>query len=249
MAVNESNSLSPERIQLYLSGQMTETEQSAFEKDMEQNQQLRDAVKEAALATWTIKAYAQEEEKRQLNSLYKEEASVQRLNQKRWVPIIAVAATLLVLLVGYFVINPLQGPPLQDLMATYYELPQAPDLMSTDVEQAIKEADMAYSAMEWEKAVNLYHQIPQDSLSSFDQSRIYLYQGLCLIKLKKYQEAENTLLKAHQHQDQQDWYLSLIYLEQEDYEKASKMLNQIKDKGDPYFTSKAEKLLKALKEQ
>ncbi|MEM8888464.1 MAG: hypothetical protein AAGD28_10830, partial [Bacteroidota bacterium] len=102
MAKKDIKTPDPERIQLYLSGNMPKAEQVAFEQEIDNTPQLRDAVQEAALAKWTVHAYANQEEMKALNELYEDnakQAKVVNLLSYRWM---AVAAAVAVLLLAYF---------------------------------------------------------------------------------------------------------------------------------------------------
>lgn len=246
MAKQESYSPDPERIQLYLSGNMKREDQIAFELEMDEQESLREAVRESALASWTIQAYGQKEEMAKLNELYEanaQSARILEINYRHW---IAVAAVAVVLLLSYFLFRPSQSLNYQDVLATYYEAPAAPDVMSVDANELLRKADLAFEDQKWTEALQAYLEIPQDSLSAFQLSRIALFKGICQMELGAWDAALAELEKADQHREQRNWYEAYTYLKKGDRETGSKLLEEIAADPGQYFAKKAEALLKDL---
>lgn len=246
MAKKDIYTPDPERIQLYLSGNMSKADQVAFESEIDTSPQLRDAVQEAALAKWTIHAYANQEEMKALNELYEDNAQKAKLinlMHYRWM---AVAAAIALLLVAYFIFKPAPVKNMEQIIASYYEVPASPDIMAIDTEEALRKADKAYSDQDWQAAIDAYGQIHEDSISSFQISRIAFFKGISQMELGKWEQAENSLSTANQHPEQSQWYLALLALKKGDREKAKERLSAISSNADHYFALQAKSLLEEL---
>ena len=246
MAKQESYSPDPERIQLYLSGNMKREDQIAFEKEMDEQEALREAVRESALASWTIQAYGQKEEMAQLNELYEanvKSARILEMNYRRWMAVAAVAA---LMLISYFLLRPTQSLVYQDVLASHYVLPEVPDVMSADAHEILRTADIAYSDKKWTEALQAYSEIPQDSLSGFQQSRIALFKGICQMELGVWDAALAELEKADQHREQRNWYEAYLYLKKGDRETGKELMREIAEGPGTYFAEKAKALMEDL---
>ena len=246
MAKKDIHIPDPERIQLYLSGNMPKADQLAFEQEIDNKPSLRDAVQEAALAKWTVHAYANQEEMKALNELYDDnarQAKVVDLLSYRWM---AVAAAVALLLVAYFLFKPAPVKNMEQIIAAYYEVPASPDIMAIDTEEALRKADKAFNDEDWQAAIDAYGQIHEDSISSFQLSRIALFKGISHLELGNWEDAENSLNAAEQHPEQSQWYLALLSLKRGDQEKAKERLEAIRSNTDHYYAGKAASLLEEL---
>ncbi|MEM6806681.1 MAG: hypothetical protein AAF696_35095 [Bacteroidota bacterium] len=246
MAKQESYSPDPERIQLYLSGNMKREDQIAFEQEMDEEEALREAVRESALASWTIQAYGQKEEMAKLNELYEantKSARILEMNYRRW---LAVAAITALLLLSYFFLRPTQSLNYQEVLVSYYEAPASPDVMSVDALEMLRKADMAYATGKWREALQTYAEIPEDSLSAFQDSRVALFSGICQMELDNWDAALAELQKADQHLEQRDWQEAFVYLRKGDREKGIELLERIANLNEHYYAEKAKDFLKDL---
>ena len=246
MAKKDIHTPDPERIQLYLSGKMPKADQLAFETEIDDNPKLRDAVQEAALAKWTVHAYANKAEMKALNELYEDnaqKAKVINLMHYRWM---AVAAAVALLLVAYFIFKPAPVKNMEQVIAAYYEVPASPDIMAIDTEEALRKADKAFNDQDWLAAIDAYGQIHEDSISSFQLSRIAFFKGISHMELSNWEEAENSLSAAEQHPEQSQWYLALLSLKRGDQDKAGERLEEIRSNTDHYYAGKAASLLEDL---
>ena len=246
MAKKDIHTPDPERIQLYLSGTMPKADQEAFEQEIDNSPLLRDAVQEAALAKWTVHAYANQEEMKALNELYEEnarQAKVVNLMSYRWM---AVAAAVALLLLAYFLFKPSPVKNMEQIIAAYYAVPASPDIMAIDTEEALRKADKAFYDKDWQAAIDAYGQIHQDSISSFQLSRIAFFKGISHLELGNWEDAENSLSAADQHPEQRQWYLALLALKKGEQEKAVERLEEIRSNPEHYFAGKAASLLEDL---
>lgn len=242
MAKNNTFSPDPELIEKYLAGNMSEQEQEAFEQAMDSTPELKQEVKEAALAKWTIQAYAREQEKAKLDALYQaneQEARVISVLHYRWM---AVAAIVAMLLLGYFLLRPAAPLQMQDAFASYYEVPQAPDIMGSDTDDMLRKADLAYGDNKWSEALGFYEQIDPDSLSDFQLSRISLFQGIAHLELGNWEKAQAAFASATQHPEQGDWYLAMLYLKKEDRGATLRALQKIIDTPEHFYREQAMEL-------
>ncbi|MEL6250645.1 MAG: hypothetical protein AAFR87_01435 [Bacteroidota bacterium] len=246
MAKKDTYTPDPERIQLYLSGNMPKADQLVFENEIDNIPLLREAVQEAALAKWTIHAYANKEEMKALNKLYENNARTARVINSMHYRWMAVAAVIGLLLVAYFVFKPASVKNMEQIFASYYEIPASPDIMAIDTEEALRKADKAFGEKDWNAAIEAYGQIHEDSISSFQLSRIAFFKGISYMELGNWDQAENSLLGADQHPEQSQWYLAMLALKQGEQEKAKERLASISSNSDHYYAAQAKSLLDEL---
>lgn len=242
MAKNSTYTPDPEMIEKYLAGNMSEQDRLAYEKEIDASPELKADIKEAALAKWTIQAYARKEEKAELDALYKaneKEAQVISLLHYKWMTVAAVVA---MLLLSYFLFRPSASLQMQDAFASYYELPQAPDIMGPDTEEMLRKADLAYEGHNWSEALRFYTQIEPDSLSAFQLSRISLFQGIAHLELGEWEQAKQSFESTPQHPEQADWFLAMLYLKKEDRELVSGALKKIIDTPEHFYQKRAKEL-------
>lgn len=250
MAKDNTNSVDPEKIEKYLAGNMAEQEQFAFEQEIDASPDLKAEIEESALAKWTIQAHAREEEKAKLDALYQaneKEAQVISLLHYRWM---AVAAVFALFILGYFLLKPSPAIQKEELIAAYYEAPQAPDIMGSstesdtesDTEELLRKADLAYGDQNWSEALRFYDQIEQDSLSDFQLSRIALFQGISHLERGEWDQAKEFFESTTQHTEQSDWYLAILWLKKDDKERAGEALQKIIDTPEHFYQQKAKEL-------
>jgi hypothetical protein len=163
-----------------------------------------------------------------------------------WKPM-AVAATLTILMTGYFIMNRPVKP--EELFAQYFQTyPNVfePTVRGNDPADKRSEAFGAYDRGDYKTAVTLFEQLLKDK----EEPGILILLGNANLVLGNVEAAQTnflTLIKDFDELDgQAKWFLGLSYLKQGNEEKARLILQEL---GDPEFTysKKAKELLKNVK--
>jgi tetratricopeptide (TPR) repeat protein len=154
-----------------------------------------------------------------------------------WIP--WAAAALLVIGFSWFFWP--AGPAGDHLYTSYYQ--KFPNVVSPITRGEIQEED-AFTEFEkgkYEDALVLLGKASGDTA--------HFYQIMCLLELHKYEEAFEAL-KSQSYDSVMDdyrlWYLSLMYLKNEDYDNAEQILNKLSQRDFP-LREKAKDLLLEIK--
>lgn len=225
-----------ERMERYLANEMTVREQTAFEdllrKDPELMEEflLRKKVNEAII----------EDDIMNLRDQIDHIASPKNLTIKHKSVIYALAAAIVIALVvvGAHFIMQTETHVGDQLFASYYSTyPSVLNSRSADAvsveEQLIRNAFKYYDHKNFKKAATHFN-----NLLTFDSKNhmAMFYLAISYIELENYTEAEIYLNKllGNQNQifwEQSHWYLSLVYLKQNNTEKAVELLQIIIDEN------------------
>ncbi|MDP5121259.1 MAG: hypothetical protein NWQ46_06675 [Spirosomaceae bacterium] len=116
----------------------------------------------------------------------------------------------------------------------------APNTRAVDNLTTKESAYRAYDRNEYEKAYDLLTEL-NDQTSNF-------YAGICLIEMGKFEQATTyfeSLSFADEYENHRMWYLSLLYLKQNDTEKAKPILIYLANNQN-VWREKADLLLKKI---
>ncbi|OUR98136.1 hypothetical protein A9Q86_13835 [Flavobacteriales bacterium 33_180_T64] len=259
-----------DRIMSYLNGDMTSTQKDDFERDCKNDIELNETVN--IMKNMTI-IYGSEDwyalkngsDKIKETSLLfnnddvkqfsnKVRASQERYKSKtlnktskvlRYVASIAAIGLLAFFLNYYFNIN----NTTEDLFSTYYTTQDLPSftVQNSDINTTAK-AELLFKEEKFHEALELFNSINENS--SMTNPNIILYSAMCNLELEKYDIALNYLEEL-EHSNTIDfhksyWFKSLLYLKQNQNDKAILTL-KILSKNKNYFNhDKAIELLKEL---
>ena len=132
------------------------------------------------------------------------------------------------------------------LISKYYEAPQAVG-QSRSVEygsdDALKEAFTYYQQNDYSNALKYFSSLDNQVTSKF-------YSGVCYIELEQYQKATDSFEfvindKDNLFVEQAEWYLGLIYLMNNEKDKANDQFNKI-SQADSFYADQAQEILKYL---
>lgn len=237
------------QIDRYLKGQMTEVEQQDFEIFYQAHPEVEAEVRSYLLAKGSIWEAGMEAEKAKLDTLFDEtgfdaepgSAGSSPFRPQMWLSI--AAAILLLMVAGYFLLNNKAEP--QELFATYYESPAAPEEMGISppgVDSLLQLAHTQFNQQNYPNAIALYTQVTQLN----GRAESWQYLAYAHLNMGKSQQAIDAFLNDTQPNDMSEWYLALAYLQNENPEKAREVLQEIaKDEGHD-FQGEAEELIKKL---
>lgn len=231
------------RIDAYLSDSMTSEDRSAFEKELDINEELR---KEVALQRKTfslLEAAAYIETKNKVSALNQQKSSGNSIGGT----LLKVAAVLLVLIIPtYFILNNQYNDA--HLFAEYSEpYPDRITTMGSSEDEALTKAMNAYNKEEYAEAAKLFHAI---RLKGTTNENILLYEAVSLTYSGQAEKAINLLSEARKtvpsNQTSLDWQLILSLLANNEGEKAKEKLAEFLQHNDGYQQEKAEALHKDL---
>ena len=241
-------------IQKYLDHELSDKDMKRFEADLETSPELQADLSlyeeiDEALADAEVLSFRD-----QLSDLRKEKQ--ERISTTK-VPIrftkpwhyAATAAVALILALGLASVldRPLSN---KDLLKKYYK-PYEVALInrsgSTELELALTHGNNYYQQGDFEKAVGFYEKVIEEMP---DMVSANLYAGISYFELERYQEADISLNKVIDHQDnlyidQAEWYLGLCYLAINENDRARRQFAQIASSNSE-FAKDAKKLLNKL---
>ena len=237
-----------DQIERYLSGNMSEQDQADFEKKMESDAQLREAVYFQRDLISGINFHFNSELKTRLK---KASASVEppKKSSGRWFyGVLGLAASfLLLMLIGYWYLSSHTSP--SDLYAAYYQ--PYPNIINplersgAMPEGSLEKAMIAYEQGNFEEAVALFRQ--EETL----ESNFQFYLALSLLEQQETTEAislldqvidsdnETLLLPAH-------WYQGLAYLKNQQPNEAERVFNTLKGQDSGTYGRRANEILDQL---
>jgi len=200
------------RIDDYLLGDLTPKEQAAFEQEMAQDDTLRQAVEEQRRL---IEGIELENARRLLDEVMTSEPrSVIKPLWQRAAPYLAVAASVLLLIAGWYSLRP---PRHERLYAANFEAaPGLPTTLGLSDDPAFAEGMIAYKQQQYEQALLRW----QPLLTRGEVSdTLQFYLGVAHLGRGAPEPAEPLLRQVAEQSDspfQPDaqWYLALAYLRQ-----------------------------------
>ncbi len=237
-------------ISKYLDGEMTVREQLRFEELLRTDSALR---QEFMLQKRVEDALAEDDVMSLRNNL--EQIMKPGFSKRKLRPVIYsafVAVIVLFIVVGVKFLIPHQEPNGEQLFDSYYEKYPSSLNVRSGAEASSKEslthkAFDCYEQQQLSKAKKYFTELLRDDKSNH---RAMFYLAITNIELGDFIHAEKYLQRLVNHSnhifwEQSNWYLALLYLKQQKYDKAKLSLRTIVDERLSY-TSKAEELLKQI---
>lgn len=238
----------------YIKGEMTEKEMDSFTTDM-----LKEHYKDQQLKQKWKKILDNNQDLSQL----KEKAPNQlKAKHSIWRPLMA-AASLLLLISAYFMFQKDALPTHQQLVKAYTqeafpynEIRKSIDDNTKLTKQQLLAGEL-YTDQEYQKSIIVYKDIVKSN-KAVTEDKFYL--ALDYFYLKKSKEAIpffKEIIEDNQHKKykkESTWYLSLSYLQMNDFDNASILLNKIVDwesnknnrNRDKIYITQAKTLLEAI---
>ena len=230
----------------YISQKMSDQDRLTFEKRLQEDAGLRGDFAAFMKSKELIYKAGYQEEKAFFETKRAQELQKRkRVVQLRTRMMIAAAITILVALA--FIFLPSSPPSHQELITTYYSVPEAPTILSPDQDSLLRVADLLYTNKNYQAAQAAYTSLAKHGFSPADQSRISLFQGICALETNQFSEATQFFAAADQHRQEADWYSALSWLKAEDgLEQAKSALKQISETERHFYGAKAKELLREL---
>ncbi|MEM9823469.1 MAG: hypothetical protein AAF985_20465, partial [Bacteroidota bacterium] len=213
-----------EKIERYLNGQMSDAEMERFEQSMGKDAALRNDVQLHRDLAQTLKgdqvhrlrATLKEVDQKWTHAPAKKEGKVRLLRPITW---LAIAATMALLVVSYFVFQPAR-PSHQDLFAeNFAPYPMVLNQRSgTPVDSILQAAIDAYERGSFVEATQQFQRLQDLDSNNF----VYrFYQGLSFLANQEAGKAISILIPLvngkSKLKEQSQWYLALAYLQIKDF--------------------------------
>lgn len=238
-----------EYLERYLAGELSDTEQTAFEKAMDAQPKLEEAFRRHMLARAAVFHTAKEEwrdNKRQ--KLREWRAEEKQTSSVSWYQMAAAIALLLAIGLGIYFLQSRQSSP-EELFLAYYEVDAAPNTRNQASESELYKGYQAFNQQNYEEALMRWDNIPADQLDNFTTNELTYYRGLSYLELGRTTEAIQQLnqIQDSDFSDRATWYLALIWLKEGEADRARPLIQSLARRASPY-QSKAKEVLKQLEE-
>lgn len=240
-----------ERIERYISGKMDDLERVNFDKELMNDPLLAKAVEEYKVLILGIKSYGLE---RKIASMMpKEGSSIQKntraYKRSRLILWITLAATAILLSIGYLLLtSETKHDSPQELYADYYYPDSGlPTVMGKETEMAFNRGMVMYKQENYEGAIDVWRSIPELNPGS----EVSYYLASAYLALGDQSTARSILEKftsSSQFYDKSQWYLGLIYLSDDHYDRARNSIQNILSIPDSPYHLRAKELLKKLQD-
>ena len=237
-------------IDKFLQGELDEKMEKEFKARLEVDKALAEEVNAHTKALDILESLGDLEMKARIQKIHNQQinqskSSTKRIELKKW---FAIAAAISFLLFGTWWFG-LRSPQNIRLFAQNYETYKLNfGSRSSQENDLLIEASIAYKQKDYSAALNLFNQIPD---TNEYYSNILLAKGICLMELDKNKEALPIFQQLIQSKDalfeeHATWYTALIYLKQNELEQSKSLLAKIADEDGDYYQEKAQEILSAL---
>ena len=243
-----NNLYSPEYIERYLAGSLSEEERDAFKVEMENNPALRleveESVKMKTAAYYSGGNHWVESKMDELDSLLASDRKKKR-RLTIWAAIGGIAAVvILILLVFPFKESTTDSEP----FIVYYERPPAIELRNSGENRRLANASILFNQGEFEESLAIMDSLHTQALIPEDrETEVRFYRAICHIELEQYDDAIELLANIQDEEFVYDarWYQALCYLKTVQNDRAAQLLEQLSGSNNPY-KSRAREILEKL---
>ena len=237
------------QIDNYLSGKMDESTLTQFKRDLANDQDLADEVKEHELAVHVVIAINDRSLRAQVQRIHQKEKRLPKKDRRIWFwTALAAAAACFV-----FILYPSQkkSPTPDDLFFTYYTTSKV-SFGSRDANgnKQLIEAGSAFTKGEFSEALPLFH----NALSSQpDHPKILLAIASCHLELDQPDLAISYLNKIIDqrnplYHEEATWYKLMTYLKLNNSDEAIVVAQSIMEKANGWNREKALRILETLEQ-
>ena len=214
-----------EFIERYLDGNLSKTEQEAFEQALAQDKKLQTAVEEQRITYQAVNLYAHSVEKERVKKVFERKRG--GASRRPYLQLAASVALLIAAVSFYFVQTNRYSD--DQLTAGYFTAyPDRVTQMSGQSEETIGAAMKAYNAGDYAAALSLFETVPDSS--NFAQE-VGLYAGICNLQLEDYttalQDFQEIMDGQGDYAEAAQWYLALSYVGLGNEAEATRLLNKI----------------------
>jgi tetratricopeptide (TPR) repeat protein len=216
-----------EQIDVYLKGNLSEEEVISFEKELSQNKDLREALTQHKQ---TILSIEYNQTSKTLVDIIEENrgsksSKLISINRR----LLAVAASLVILIGAFFLIKPFTISSGNKLFNEFYQTdPGLPTLMGSTDNPVFAEAMVDYKEGSYAAALDKFNQL---AISNPKNDTLLYFQGICELELKNPEQSLHHLtqidIKQSHWGPKSQWFTALAYLRQNNLEAARLTFNEI----------------------
>lgn len=240
-----------ERIDQYLSKEMSPEAIAAFEQELLTDQELKTALTLEIATRASTFAAGVSDQKAQFKARFDGPRVVQLQQRQRrrqiGLYLSSAAAMILLLLAVRFLVSP-DPVSSQEMFAAYYEVPQAIVFRDAEGDSLRQAAHLAFSTKAFGQAAELFSTILQrPNLSQTDEIRFFL--GVSEMEQNKISQAITTFLaisSSGDYGEMAEWYRALAYLKGDRPEQAKPLLQAIAQNERHHYARMAQEILAAL---
>lgn len=232
--------ISNDKIDLYLDGQLKDSELEEFKHQLEHDQQLKAEVKLQQEINESISDDEVYYLRQKLTLL------ISQTSRKRiLVRALSGVAAGLILILSFFSIT--NSPSPSKAYAEYYT-PYETDLNTRSADNSLLGLNFAYKLYSEGEYNTAYELLSNYNSENYNNISAKYYQALCAIELDMSTEAEQNLLEVLNDGDyaytlHAKWYLSMLYLKSERFDDAEVYLEDLSSDQN-FYAARAKKILK-----
>lgn len=240
-------------ISRYLEGEMDPIEATGFEESLENDPELKEEVdlyrevEEAISDTEALDLRAQIDEIHE--ELTPQLEKLKKNSSKQVLRYVVAASIAVIISLGTYSLffKKVDNNKIVTEFYKPYDVTLVNRSANTNITPMMREALYKYETQDYEEAIVLFKEIleinPQITAS-------HLYSGISYLEIEQYKSAEKSLTAVLEHNDnlymeQADWYLGMVYLLNEEKNKARMQFRKIKN-SDGYYEDEARKILRKL---
>ncbi|WPP49743.1 tetratricopeptide repeat protein [Catalinimonas niigatensis] len=236
-----------EKIEAYLQGQLTPEERELFEANLAENEEL---AAEVTLQQELIHSIETESLRQLLEQIHEEnfaeETPVVSIQRQRFLPYMAVAASLSLLVIGWWYFTSQQSSPTALYSAYFSPAAGLPTTLSYTRNAQFSEGMISYKLGDYAEAREWWQPLleadPENDTLNFYVGIASLAEEQADLAIEYLNKVEENTLSVY-HIDAQ-WYLALAYLQNEQPAKAKEILSSLTEKESAYREESQEILSK-----
>lgn len=237
---------SDKSIDQYLSGELSDVEKDAFEKQLDMDESLRQELEIAVKAKAALYAKAIKSQKETFSSRWQEVKPEQKSQSRKLYYFLAAAAVIGLFLLFNF-LKPAPQVSNQELFAQYYETPLASSIRAEGSASSFKKANIAFQQKRYAEAAAFYLEALED-IAFIQRDEAIFFAGISFLELKQTQKALDLFkqLTSEEYLEMKNWYSVLAYLQLDKPDEARTILSSISKNPQHYYYQKAEEILEKL---
>ncbi len=226
-----------EKIEAYLQEQLTPEERERFEASMAQNKEL---ATEVALQKKLIQSIETESVRQLLEQIHADnfgkETTIVSIHRRRFFPYLAVAASLSLLLIGWWYVTSQQSS-LANLYSAYFTPATGlPTTLSYTANTQFAEGMVSYKLGDYTEAREWWQPLLEANPTN---DTLNFYMGVAFLAEEQADLAIENLSKVVEHtssvySDDAQWYLALAYLRNKQKAEAKEILSSLAEKESLY---------------
>lgn len=239
-----------DRMDSYLDGKMSEKERQSFDAELASDPELAQAFEIHKEAILSIESYGVKDEIADIIRQNRNKSGAKRRTISIHRNLIAVAASVVILLGAFFFLKPSGLTPGLSLYNSLYQTdPGLPTLMGATDNPIFTEAMVSYKEGDYQKALESFNVL---SLANPGNDTLAFYQGACYLELDQPQES----LQAFQQIDtdkpiwgnKAEWYSAMARLKAGQLDEARELFGKIAADETHRYHSEAIRALEEMKE-